>query len=190
MKRRGLDVERKSRHIWAAVWVEDEGLAGLFQDLALKRKCLAYDIYQIIEKAKEDRVLRMGGRLKANADVEPTMPCTTLYTAEWHSLWNKELEEKLCHAAAFLVDREGEIEAKWQASPLVIRLDDGGEEDIPAHLEEECLERSTALSTLFSDTQSYGESNDEWDGALSSGYESEFKPRTRKRRKKPSKRST
>jgi hypothetical protein len=86
MKGRGLDVERKSRHIWAAVWVEDEGLAGLFQDLALKRKCLAYDIYQIIEKAKEDRVLRMGGRLKANADVEPTMPCTTLYTTEWHSL--------------------------------------------------------------------------------------------------------
>jgi hypothetical protein len=193
MRGRAADTEVKSRHIWAAVWVKDTGPASLLRELGLTERCLASDANQIMERARDDDILRMGGKLEANADVELAIPYTSLYTAEWHGLPNDELEEKLCHDAIHLADREAQLVTRWQTLRTSVPLDDGARlHGLRSRPNTEGLEANIEPDTLSSDAPSHQGSDDEWDSTLnsdnaSSGYESEYNPRRRSRPKTTSK---
>jgi hypothetical protein len=179
---RGADAEVKPRRIWAAVWVRDKGPAPLLREFGLKGKCLAYDANRIVRRAKDEDILQIGGRLQGNADVELAMPCTSLYTAEWHGLSNCELEDKLCHGTIYLADREAHIESTWRKRQTLTRLDDCTREyRLRVRLNTEKLEADNELDTLSSDSNPHQGSDDEWDSTLSSGGESEYNPKTRSR---------
>mgnify|MGYP001570437705 CR=1 FL=1 len=146
------------------------------------------DLVQIIDaaesvlRAKDEDILQIGGRLQGNADVELAMPCTSLYTAEWHGLSNCELEDKLCHGTIYLADREAQIEATWRKRQTVTRLDDCTQEyRLRVRLNTEKPEADNELDTLSSDSNSHQGSGDEWDSTLSSGGESEYNPKRRSR---------
>ncbi|KFY28553.1 hypothetical protein V491_00414 [Pseudogymnoascus sp. VKM F-3775] len=178
---RGADTEVKPRRIWAAVWVKDKGPASLLRELGLKGGFLAYDANRIVRRAKDEDILQIGGRLQGNADVELAMPCTSLYTAEWHGLSNCELEDKLCHGTIYLAEREAQIEATWRRRQTVTRLDDCTQEyRLRARLNTEKPEADNELDTSSSDSNSHQGSDDEWDSTISSGGERFHESQARK----------
>ncbi|KAH8746875.1 hypothetical protein BGZ57DRAFT_1011135 [Hyaloscypha finlandica] len=173
------------------VWVKDAGPASLLREFGLKEKCLAYDAHRIMERAKDEEILQIGGRLQANAEVELAMPCALMYTAEWHGLLKGELEDKLCHDAVYLADRETQIEARWRTRHTVVRLDDCARPyGLRSRLNTERVEANDELDTLSSDSRSCQGSDDEWDGTISSGDGSAYNPRRRSRRKTALKKMT
>jgi hypothetical protein len=181
MRGRAADIEVKSRYIWAAVWVKDTGPASLLRKFGLKERHLAYDANQIMERASDDDILRMGGRLQANADVELAMPYTSLYTAEWHGLSNDELEDKLCHDAIRLADQETQLEARWQNGDASGCLDRSSRAyGLRLRPNMERLDADNELDTLSSEVASHEGTDNEWESGLScSGYESDYNPRRR-----------
>jgi hypothetical protein len=144
-----------------------------------------------MEKAKDEEILQTGGRLQANADVELAMPCASMYTAEWHGPSKGELEDKLCHDAVYLVDRETQIEARWRTRHTVVRSDDCARPyGLCSRLNTERVEANDELDTLSSDSRSYQGSDNEWDSTISSGDGSAYNPRRRSRRKTALKKMT
>jgi hypothetical protein len=53
--------------------VKDGGPVSLLRDLVMEKKYLAYDLYRVMEGAKDDEIFRIGGRLEDDADVELTI---------------------------------------------------------------------------------------------------------------------
>ncbi|KFY29476.1 hypothetical protein V491_00012 [Pseudogymnoascus sp. VKM F-3775] len=193
---RGADTEVKPRRIWAAVWVKDNGPVRQWAQGWIERarcgyggetstylgRSVAYDANRIVKRAREEDILQIGGRLQANADVELAMPCTSLYTAEWHGVSNCELEDKLCHGTMYLADREAQIEATWRKRETVTRLDGCTQEyHLRVRLNTEKPEANNELDTTSSDSNSHQGRDDEWDSTLSSGGESEYNPKRRSR---------
>lgn len=175
MRGRGTDAEVKSRRMWAAVWVKEIGPASLLQEHGLRERFLAYDANQIMERAKVEDILRFGGRLQANADVEPNVPYISRYSAEWHDLSNDELEYKLCYDAVDFVDRE----AQWQRFKAFVDSHNRAQVySLRCHINADQVEANNEPEILSLDAKLHQESDYEQD-ANSSGYESDYNPRRR-----------
>lgn len=191
MSRRCSDTDVKSRYIWSAVWVKGAGPASLLEEHGLRERCLAYDVYQIMGKAWDDHIISFGGKLEGNADIETVMPFISLYTAEWHTLSNSELEDRLCHDVVHLASREAEIEERWQARCAIVHT----AYDLCPRIDLKSMEPNDEPATESSDFLTCLESGDEQTSSVSTGtesnwYDSEYDERPRRRTKAIPKKKT
>jgi hypothetical protein len=167
---RRSDTEVKSRYIWSAVWVKGAGPASLLGEQGVGERCLAYDAYQIMEKAWDDHLIGFGGKLEGNADVEPAMPFTSIYTAQWHSLSSSELEDRLRHDAENLASREAMVEERWQARGAIVYIP----YDLRSRVNPTGSQANDAQDAQSSGVSSPQESEDEQISSASSSAESSW----------------